>query len=183
MQSKGPLRALTAALLVAVAGILTTLVAIAVNSATGDESDEWPGPLRMIQTDPWPSVIVLTLVGVTVAIPLWRLSSGSGDDATPGISNSAGNINQFNSSGTTQVNNYYGDVHQNAGPAPSAAPEPAEDDRDVPGLPEFVPSRSPGSRCCDRSWASRVRSRPTGRPRASSTWVARSSGDANSSPR
>ncbi|GAA0505399.1 hypothetical protein Ade02nite_71670 [Paractinoplanes deccanensis] len=102
MRFKGHFRPLAAALLVAVTGILTTLVGIAINGATGDEKAAWPGPLRLIQTNPWPSVIVLTAVGVLVAIPLWRLSSGSSETTTP-------------SSDTT------------------------EDDREVAGLPEFVP--------------------------------------------
>jgi hypothetical protein len=42
-------------------------------------------------------------------------------------------------SGTTNITNIFGDVHHGAGHAPRASPEAAGDDRDVPGLPEFVP--------------------------------------------
>jgi hypothetical protein len=75
-----------------VAGILTTLVAMAINGATGDDK-QWPGPFRLMQTHAWPSVIVLTVVTVVVAILLWRLDSGFRDaGATPGISVGSGNV-------------------------------------------------------------------------------------------
>ncbi|UWZ36364.1 hypothetical protein Drose_35915 [Dactylosporangium roseum] len=117
---------------------MTTFVGIAINGATGDDK-HWPGPLRLIQTHAWPSVIVLTVVGIVVAIPLWRLSSESGDDAAPGISVGSGNVSQVTGSGTTNVTNIFGDVHHGSRQATPTSPEPAGDDRDVPGLPEFVP--------------------------------------------
>lgn len=137
VRSKGRFRALAAALLVAVAGILTTFVSIAINGAT-DGNKRWPGPFRLIQMYAWPSVIVLTVLSVVVAIWLWRLDSGSGDEPTPGIRVRSGNVSQVTGSRTTNVTNIFGDVHHGAGQAPPALPEAARDDRDVQGLPEAV---------------------------------------------
>ncbi|UQU62510.1 AAA family ATPase [Couchioplanes caeruleus] len=133
--------------------MLTSLIAIAINGATGDEP--WPAPFQLIQDYPWPSVIILTLAGVAVAIPLLRLGSGDKEATGPGngsgavdqtvsggsdnfnqvISGGSGNPNQVVSGGPATVTHYHGVVHQTIA---QALPEAAGPVPDVPGLPEFV---------------------------------------------
>ncbi|MFI5845618.1 AAA family ATPase [Catenuloplanes sp. NPDC051500] len=153
VRSKDRSRALVVALLAALAGILTSLIAIAINGATGDEP--WPQAFRLIQEHPWRSVVILTLAGIVVAFFLLRLGSGSDksteDDSSTWavgqtVSGGSGNQNQVISGGSGSFSQvvsggpatvtHYGDViHQTIAQVP---PEETKPVTDVPGLPEFV---------------------------------------------
>src|SRR3954451_14203496 len=102
--SKGGARAHRGVFLTACVGVLTTLVGISTNRATGN-GNGWPGPLHLVRDHPWPSVLIFTVLGIAAAIPLWRLSSGSGgESATPGPGVAVGTLDRQSGG---QVTQYY----------------------------------------------------------------------------